>query len=76
MTYYSSEINILMDKLYKTHKEASGGQKMIKNENTYDAIKILLVEKMESTKKQILKREEKNLTQLATAKLNQNIRHM
>ena len=74
MTHYTSELNILMEKLHKTHRE-SGGQ-LIKNENTFDALKILIVEKMQLAKKNILKREEKNLTPVATAKLNQTIRQM
>eukprot|EP01080_Neovahlkampfia_damariscottae_P000326 gene326-6740_t len=75
MSVYTSEFNKLMETLHRTHKEA-GGQKIIKNQNAFDALKILIVEKIELTKKNILKREEKNLTPVATAKLNQNIRHM
>lgn len=72
------DLSYLLKKLNNINEEAGGKKTNSSDEEatTYEAMKVLICSKIESTKNLIQKRNEKKLTPSAKAKINQNIKSM
>eukprot|EP01080_Neovahlkampfia_damariscottae_P003677 gene3677-6491_t len=74
----NSELQIYLQKLYKTYGETGGGgrDENLKNKTKFEAQFLLLAEKIQACRKEILKREDEKITQAARANINHRVRQM
>ena len=71
------QLEIYLQKLRKINVETRGGeQENLKDQTKFEIQFLLLAEKIQACKKEMLKREDEKITQSAKAKVNHRVRQM